>query len=199
MTDQQIINQSIDYAYKIGDKDEYFCKHVANTISAIYVGNGYKNIVNYIIDYLSEIDEEKEQLDSFWKQTEDVCKKIGADKFMKLVCKNKHYETTFLSSFLNLKDSFYIEEAQERKIITEEMISELEKIKQKFQKCFNQELLEDFQIIENEFRYNIENGNIERNKKILNELKLISIEVKPTVVNRLETDAVLNKFKSLVF
>lgn len=44
---EDIVNNAIDYAYKIGDKDECTDKHIAHTLSAIYVGNGYKNIYDY--------------------------------------------------------------------------------------------------------------------------------------------------------
>jgi hypothetical protein len=198
MTNQQIINQAINYAYKIGDKDECFCKHVAHTISAIYVGNGYQNINDYKIDVLSSKEKNQIELDSYWKEAENVCKEIGADNFFDLVRKNKYYETD-LSYFINLEDSYYITSAKERKIYIEKSISDFNKIKQKFQKYFNQELLEDFQIIENEFQYNIENGNDRRNEEIMAELKFIARGVKPNIVDKLETNAVINKFKRLVY
>ncbi len=105
MTAEETINVAIHNAFYIGDKDECFYKHVGHTLSAIYVGNGYKNVVDYRSPSCGST-EDLEQQYKYWDDVEKVFEKIGKDKFRELASSNQ-YAVDF--------NDWYIEEAEKYK------------------------------------------------------------------------------------
>lgn len=83
----QTINNAIDFALKIGDRDECFIKHVGHTLAAIYAGNGYKNPVDY---YMPGYDCEDfmEELYIYWEEVESVCNAFGKEEFRRIASLN---------------------------------------------------------------------------------------------------------------
>jgi hypothetical protein len=103
--DEKTINLAIHHAYHIGDQDEAFIKHVGHTLSAIYAGNGYKNVVDYVSPDCS--DDELIQLHKYWAEVEKVCKRIGKEQFRKLALQNPYTEHF---------DDWYIDQAEKSNI-----------------------------------------------------------------------------------
>lgn len=89
--EMKTINQAIHTAFYIGDRDECFVKYIGHTLSAIYVGNGFQNPVDYKSPSC-ESTEDLTELNKLWEKVEKVCKEIGKEKFRELASSNHHAE-----------------------------------------------------------------------------------------------------------
>ncbi len=83
---QKTINNAIKTAFNLGDKDECYIKHIGHTLSAIYVGNGYKNVVDYSTPGCSNTN--SDEMDKCWMEVENACNKIGKEKFKRIAQHN---------------------------------------------------------------------------------------------------------------
>ena len=123
-THREVVKEAIDFAYEIGDKDECFNKHIAHTISAIVVRNGYKNVTDYPDSgFYYKMKENGKEEEAFyllnklhwkWKKVEELHEKIGNKKLLKLVLDIQNdYPLLYIDDYLKEDDSYsYIKFAE---------------------------------------------------------------------------------------
>jgi len=80
LTPEDRINTAINFALRVGDRDECFSKHVGHTLSAIYVGNGFNNPVDYTTPG-SVTKEQQSELNDYWEDAQFVYEEIGKEEF----------------------------------------------------------------------------------------------------------------------
>ncbi len=102
---RKAITKAITKAYKSGDQDEQFIKHIGHTLSAIYVGNGYMNPVDYSNPGCSDKDMAK--LNRCWMKVEKISKKVSKNEFKRIA------QSIPMTDYFT--DDWYIKEAYEYK------------------------------------------------------------------------------------
>lgn len=84
-----IITNATKYAYKIGDKDEAFSKHIAFTLSAIFQGKTSKNPYDYKQPGDNDNIKKIKKLKKKWKKVDILYSLIGKKDFINLLKKSK--------------------------------------------------------------------------------------------------------------
>jgi len=89
---EKIFNKAINYAYKIGDKDECTDKHIAYVLSALYLGGSPLQTVDYDTpDPNLDFDSKKIiKLYELWDKVEKIVPKISKSVFKEIVDGNEH-------------------------------------------------------------------------------------------------------------
>mgnify|MGYP001770791838 CR=1 FL=1 len=89
---EKIFNKAINYAYKIGDKDECTDKHIAYVLSALYLGGSPLQTVDYDTPNPNlDFDSKKMiKLYELWDKVEEIVPKISKLVFKEIVDGNEH-------------------------------------------------------------------------------------------------------------